>query len=55
MKRDEFNYTLLRERLIVLKFFKSTKKRVIKEIEYIENLLVSEVFSEERKGMYYER
>jgi len=42
LKRDEFNYTLLKERLTVLKFLKTTKKKVIEEIKYIENLLVSE-------------
>lgn len=52
MKRDEFNYTLLKERLSGLLFLKprtkEDKKKINGEIEYIRNLLISEEFSEER-------
>lgn len=52
MRREEFNYTLLKERLTALKFVKPKDKeerKLIKgEIAYLENLLISEEFSEER-------
>lgn len=48
VKQDEFNYTLLKERLQALKFLRAKDKKVIGEINYIERLLTSEDFSEER-------
>lgn len=55
MKRNEFNHTLLKERLTVLKFLKTNDKKVVGEIKYIENLLMVEKTTEERKGKDYER
>ena len=48
MKRDEFNYTLLKERLTALKFLENKGKKEIGEIKYLEELLNAEEYSEER-------
>lgn len=55
MRREEFNRTLLKERLTALRFLKTTDKKEQKniegEIKYINNLLMSEEYSEERKEL----
>jgi len=55
LKRDEFNYSLLKERLIAMKFLykdeKSIPKQHLSEIVYIENLLMAEKITEERKKL----